>query len=637
MFDMSKPLIPITIATFFLQFCIGLISTNAQDTQSRVEKYLDRRKIQQISQAATRRAFHDFQFSNRIKESQITFKPDIADDVGKYNHPIHYDHGAGMAVADIDGDGLLDIYFVGQLGGNELWKNLGNGRFTNITQSAGVGLKDRVCVTASFADIDNDGDPDLFVTTVRGGNVMFENLGNGIFKDISDQAGVSYVGHSSGAVFFDYDNDGLLDLFVCNVGKYTLERKGRGGAYEGMTNSFYGHLFPELSESSILYRNLGGNRFKVVSPSVLSHKAWSGDASFFDVNGDGFPDLYVCCMQGDNLFYENEGGAHFVEKTAKYFPKTPWGAMGVKFFDYNNDGLIDLFVTDMHSDMTSLQIDLQKRLRPGLEKAKSETFCAIEWTEAYLQGSSNNIFGNAFYQNLGGGKFVEVSDQIGVETFWPWGVSVGDLNADGYEDMFITAGMGYPFNYYVNSVLLNDLGKNFFDAEFVVGIEPRLGGETEVDYFKLDTEGADKNHPISRGHHGVITIEGSASSRSSATFDLDNDGDLDIVTNELLDKPQVFVSNLSEKRKVNFIKLKLRGTKSNRDGLGATVKLFSGSGTQVRYHDGKSGYLSQSSLPLYFGLGDAIRVDRIEIHWPSGTTQLLKDVDANQTLNVQEP
>ncbi len=360
------------------------------------------RQRQQLQAAAVQNAFHDFRFTDRTAESGITFRSRAVDDVGKHNKPIQYDHGTGIAVADVDGDGLPDVYFVSQLGGNELWRNLGNGKFENITDSAGVGLKDKICVAAAFADIDNDGDADLFVTTVRGGNVLFENQGGGRFKEISHEAGVDYVGHSSGIVFFDFDNDGLLDLFVCNVGKYTTERRGAGGYYIGITNGFYGHLRPELSERSLLYKNLGNRKFREMPPEVLNHAAWSGEASFADVNGDGFPDLYVLNMQGDDHFYLNQGGQKFVDKTDEYFPKTPWGAMGLKFFDFNNDGRLDLFITDMHSDMTTLQISTQAGPRPGSEKVKSEKFCKVEWTEAYLQGSSNNIFGNALWKTLAG-------------------------------------------------------------------------------------------------------------------------------------------------------------------------------------------------------------------------------------------
>jgi hypothetical protein len=312
----------------------------------------------QAAQEKTRKEFHvdcDFKFTDRRAESGITFQHHIVDDAGRFYKAVHYDHGNGIVAADVDGDGLEDIYFVNQLGGSELWKNLGHGKFRNITESAGVGLKGRIGVTATFADVNNDGFPDLYVTTVRGGNALFLNDGHGHFKDIAKEAGVDYVGHSSGAVFFDFDNDGLLDLFLVNVGKYTTDEKGEGGYFVGLPDAFHGHMFPERTEYSILYKNIDGTHFRDVSQEVGLHDgSWSGDASFCDVDGDGYPDLYVLNMQGKNHFYLNRGGKKFEDKTSEYFPRTPWGAMGIKWFDYDNDGKMDLLLTDMHSDMAEL-------------------------------------------------------------------------------------------------------------------------------------------------------------------------------------------------------------------------------------------------------------------------------------------
>jgi hypothetical protein len=317
---------------------------------------MEERRLEQVSAAKDYKLFRGFQFTDQTSASGISFEQRSVDDAGKYWKPGHYDHGAGLAVADVDGDGRLDIYFVNQLGANQLWRNLGGGKFEDITASAGVALEGRIHVGASFADVDNDGDPDLLVTTVKMGNVLFENLGNGKFHDVSKTAGVDYSGHSSSALFFDFDNDGLLDLLVSNVGVYTTGERGAGGFFLTITNAFRGHLYPERTEESILYRNLGGLKFKDISKEAnLRGKGWSGETIFVDLNKDRFPDLYVANMQGDNHYYENDQGKRFVEKTAAYFPKTPWGAMGVKFFDFNQDGLLDLFVTDMHSDMTELQ------------------------------------------------------------------------------------------------------------------------------------------------------------------------------------------------------------------------------------------------------------------------------------------
>jgi hypothetical protein len=314
--------------------------------------------------------------------------------------------------------------------------------------------------------------------------------------------------------------------------------------------------------------------------------------------------------------------------------------MGIKFFDYNNDGLMDLYITDMHSDMTGRHMALAENFGLQYEKAKSDQWCGVTWKDSYLKGRTNldhTMFGNAFYRNEGHGVFREVSDDLGVETYWPWGVSVGDLNADGCDDIFVTQGMGYPFRYGINSVLLNDGGRRFFDAEFLLGVEPRSPEKMHRDQFTLDFDGADKNNPLAQGRTGSVMVRGAASSRSSAIFDVDDDGALDIVVNEFNGPPQVLMSNLAQKKQIHFLKVKLTGTKSNRDGLGATVKVQAGGKTYMKYHDGKSGYLSQSLIPLYFGLAEATSVDRVEVHWPSGISQVLTNgITMNTTLKITE-
>lgn len=602
---------------------------------------LEQNKQQQIESARSWKTFHNLKFDDQFEASGIRFEHRPVDDAAKNYMAVHYDHGNGLAVADVDGDGRLDVYFVNQLGGNQLWRNAGGGKFEDITGAAGVALRNKICVAASFGDVDNDGRPDLFVTTVRMGNFLFKNLGEGKFADVTASSGLVLPRelHSSGAVFFDFNNDGLLDLFVTNVGVYTRNKKGRGDFYMGRRDAFTGWSFPSRSEQSMLYQNRGGGRFEEVSKKMsLEHKGWSGDATFCDLNRDGFTDLYVVSMSGDDKFYVNERGVRFVDRTDEYFPKTPWGAMGVKFFDYNLDGLMDLFVTDMHSDMGGAQIKTgDTNFTASFEKAKSDPWCSIEWIPGALQTTSNNILGNAFYQNQGGGKFIEISQKIGTETYWPWGVTTADFNADGYEDLFITAGMGYPLRYAVNSLLLNENGQRFVDSEFVLGIEPRKNNRIEKEFFNLDCSGEDKNHPLCRDRSGTVTVMGATSSRASAAFDLDDDGDLDIITNEWSDRPQVLISNLAIKKKINFLKIKLVGTASNRDGLGATVQVHCGSKIFTRYHDGKSGYLSQSSMPLYFGLGEASRIDRIEVKWPSGKKQSITEgIPVNAPFTITE-
>lgn len=596
------------------------------------EKYQEQRAAAKASGV-----FTDFRFGDKWAGSGLEFEDKRVDDALKHFVPSHYDHGCGMAVADVDGDGKLDVYFVTALGTNALFRNIGGGKFEDITASAGVGLVDQMSVSCSFADVDNDGDPDLYVTTTRFGNHLFENLGGGKFRDVTERAGLSHVGHSAGVTFLDFDRDGLLDIFLCDVGKFTTEQRGPGGFYRSVPDAFRGHLYPERSEYKVLYKNEGGLKFRDVTKDVgLADGSWSGDAVLVDFNGDQYPDLYLINMQGDDRYYENQQGKGFKEVTSRLFPKTPWGAMGVACFDYNLDGALDLFVTDMHSDMTTLQTKLGRgTLRTSFEKQKSEAWCAQEYTEALLQGASNNIFGNAFYENKGNEKFVEVSDKIGAETYWPWGPSIGDLNADGYEDIFVTAGMGYPYRYGLNSVLLNDNGRRFFDAEVILGVEPRMEQFKLV--FTLHCDGEDKNHQLCQGKTGDVEIFGALASRSAALFDVDNDGDLDIVTSEHSYHPQLLINNLADKRAVHYLKVKLVGTRSNRDGLGALVRLQADGKTQTRLNHGKSGYLAQSSMPLYFGLGSATSAEHLEIVWPSGRKQTVPGpIAGNRVITVEE-
>ena len=574
---------------------------------------------------------HDFKFTDRIQYSGITFRNQVVEDASKINTAGHYDHGNGIAMADVNGDGLLDVYFTTQIGSNQLWQNLGDGTYKDITQAA-IELADRISVTASFADTDNDGDADLFVTTTRGGNTFFENDGQGNFTDQTAKAGLGYNGHSSAGVFFDYDRDGLLDLFLCNIGVFTAkEEQGGGGYFKALTDAFAGHLKPkERNETSILYHNTGENKFvDVTEESGLIDVSWSGDASPIDLNDDGWQDLYVTNMQGHDEYYENVEGKVFRKRSREVFPKTPWGSMGIKVFDFNNDGAMDIYLTDMHSDMS-------QTITPIEEKSKSN----MKWTDSFLKSDGQSIFGNAFFLNDGSGQFTEVSDKIGAENYWPWGLSVGDLNADGYEDAFITASMNYPFLYGVNSVLLNGKGKRFFDCEFILGVEPRRGYRTIRPLFTLDLLGADKGHPMVELGNLTKPSEmfGSLGTRSSIIADLDNDGDQDVFTNEFNDGPMLLTSSLADSHQIQWLKVALTGTRSNRDGLGAKIAVTAGGSTFTKIHDGQSGYLSQSRHPLYFGLADATQVDEITISWPSGMKQtVVGPLESNRLLQITEP
>jgi cytochrome oxidase Cu insertion factor (SCO1/SenC/PrrC family) len=612
-------------------------------------KWIAERRTAQMAAEKSIAAPHGFKFTDRIGSTGITFLDVNSVDIGKYYRAAHYDHGTAVAVADVDGDGLLDLYFVNQVGKNSLYRNLGGGRFEDITDRAGVAVGDRACVGASFADIDNDGDADLFVTSVREGNILFQNDGHGKFTNITKEAGVAGIGgHSSGAVFFDYDGDGLLDLFVTNVGKYTKNERRPDGLWVSFGDAFAGHLHPDRSEVSILYHNLGHGRFETVSvPSGLVHSAWSGEATAFDYDADGRPDLYVTSMQGHDEVWNNLGGGRFQKRGRQVFPATPWGAMGVVALDWNGDGLLDLFVTDMHTDMSG-------DLLPEDESRKHDP--KTMFPPRFLGTDGNHILGNALYTNQGGGRFKDLSDAANVETGWPWGPSAGDLNADGWPDLFVAGGMNYPFRYHGTDVLLNEGGRRFANAEFILGVEPRQ--RVVKPWFTLECDGEDATHDICKGErapvmtnntkseqergkgaarHGHVTVWSSRASRSAAIFDLDNDGDLDVVTNNYGDLPQVLISDLAQRGPVHFLKVRLVGQHSNRDGVGAFVTLRAAGRSQLQVNDGKSGYLAQSVMPLYFGLGAATQADSITVKWPTGKEQVVRGpLRSGATVVVKE-
>jgi hypothetical protein len=359
-----------------------------------------------------------------------------------------YDHGSGVAVGDFDGDGHDDIYFVNQLGRNALFRNKGDGTFEDVTEKAGVGVGDRICTAATWVDYDNDGKLDLFITSTRSGNILFRNQGNGTFEDVTQKAGLVHKGHSQVGIFFDYDNDGHLDLLLLNTAAWTENQlasspkyyPGKGGLVD---------IAGSPREYNILYRNNGNGTFTDVTKKAgLAGKGWAADAAVFDYDGDGHMDVLITCMFGPSQLFRNNGNGTFTEVTGKVLGRTPAGGMGARAFDFDNDGRLDLYIVDMHSDMWVLaeKDDLEKVKREDLERKKYRYM----WVPDFREGEEGPmelekrivgliglryedvLFGNTFHRNLGNGKFEEMSDKANLETLWPWGIATGDFDNDGY-------------------------------------------------------------------------------------------------------------------------------------------------------------------------------------------------------------
>ncbi|MCE9634575.1 MAG: CRTAC1 family protein [Planctomycetes bacterium] len=535
-----------------------------------------------------------------------------------------YDHGTGVALADIDGDGDDDIYFLNQLGPNALYRNDGAWHFTDITAAAGLLVDDRVCAAAVFGDVDGDGDQDLYVTSTRGGNLFFKNDGRGHFTDATAAAGLTLVAHSAAPAMFDYDADGDLDLFVTNTARWTLGTRDPSGRYfEGPSG--LGAIATSVVEHDILYRNDGNGAFTDVTEAAgVAGDGWGFDTAVIDFDEDGRPDLFVGNMLGVDRLFHNKGDGTFENVTSTAFGgRTSWGTTGVKAFDYDGDGRLDLMAVDMHSDMW-LPISLtippieEHRKYKGLEGPAVERGFMTSAQSAELNASMHPsplaVFGNTLHRNLGGGRFEEVSDKAGVETFWPWGIAPADFDCDGDQDVFVPSGMGYPLFYWRSSFLVNRSDGTFEDHSRIVGIDPLPGGSNAKELID-----------------GMLAPR---SQRAAAVSDLDGDGRPDLVVVNFNDHPFVLRNTFPAR---SWVELRLHGTRSNRDAIGAVVTIRAGGKRIVRQVETASGYLAQSTKTLHFGLGDAKSIDSCEIRWPNGSVQKLDGLKLGVVTDVTEP
>jgi hypothetical protein len=540
-----------------------------------------------------------------------------------------YDHGCGVAVGDFDGDGFDDVYFVNQLGRNALYRNRGDGTFEDVTEKAGVGLGDRVCVAATFADIRNVGLPDLYVTSTRGGNVLFRNLGNGKFKDVTKESGLELIAHSQTAVFFDYDNDGYLDLFVTNTAKWTLNAYDQNARYFPGMPDFWEMASSPKEYNRLYHNNRDGTFTDVTEKAGLLGVGWGGDVAVFDYNEDGYLDLFVTNMFGANQLYRNNGNGTFTNVSKEVLGRTSWGAIGCKAFDFNNDGKLDLFVADMHSDMW-LPVTMAPESSPTFPYSLKKRYSKVQGPlyDTILESREleeravrlfnikydDVVFGNTLFKRLPSAKYEEVSDRANTETFWPWGVAAGDFDNDGYEDLFIPSGMGYPWGYWPNALLMNNGNETFTDRAAELGIEPPPGGRYLEE--KIGSKRAIK------------------SSRCAAVADFDGDGRLDLVVNNFNGPAYYYRNNFPKK---NFVQFRLTGTKSNRDAIGALIWIYLGNEVMVRQVHAAGGYLSQSSRTAHFGLGARTQIDRAVIRWPSGIKQEIERPAINSMHKLTEP
>jgi len=522
-------------------------------------------------------------FENTIQASKIDFV--LKNSVSPQRYSIETMTG-GVAVFDYNNDGLLDIFFTNGAEipslvksnssfHNKLFRNNGDGTFTDVTERAGLaGVGYSMGVAAG--DYDNDGFVDLYVTGFDR-NQLFHNNGDGTFTDRTEKAGVSGVlkrgkPWSVAAGWIDYDNNGLLDLFVVNYLDYSLST-----AHSCKTGNIVDYCSPNeyRGTPNILYRNNGDGTFTDVSQqSRISQYSGKGmGVAFADYDGDGFTDIFVSNDSIPNFLLHNNGDGTFTDVglqagVAYNENGKAVAGMGTDFRDIDNDGMPDIFLTAMYGDSFPL------------------------------------------YRNAGKGPFDDVTETTGLAAmtsrFTAWGTGIFDFDNDGNKDIFAAG----------SAILDNSMEVNHKPYPLPNFLYRNLGNMR----FKDVSEEAGASFSVPAAHRGA------------AFGDLNNDGKIDIVVTVLNGEPQLLM-NRSQNHN-HWIILKLIGVTDNRDGLGTRVKITTAKGVQYNQATTAVGYNSSSDKRLYFGLQNATVVDQIELLWPTGVKQVLNHVTADQILTI---
>ena len=548
-------------------------------------------------------------FSNNIRET---------DNFNYFLYPFIY-FGGGVAVGDINNDGLPDIYLTSNMGHNALYLNQGNLQFQDITSSAGVeGLYNRWTTGATMVDINNDGYLDLYVSVAgpreERRNLLYVNRQDGTFEEQAEAWGIADSGHAIQSAFFDYDRDGDLDLYVGNYPPAGFSQ----------TTDFFAarREVPKLSESDKLYRNEGDHFVNVTAAAGVLNYGLTLGLSVADVNGDGWPDLYVSNdFNSSDYLYINRGDGTFEDQLTSYTGHTSNFGMGTDAADINNDGWIDLIQADMMGSTNEQQ------------KANMSAMNPEQFYRTVEQGLHYQYMKNTLQLNTGQGRLLDVGELAGVAyTDWSWGPLLLDMNNDGHQDIFITNGMRRNVN------------DNDFNA--YVRIQRQYQRLDPTQYLSLLQKIPVRPVPnvafLNRGnlsfqptdrHYGLSHV---GFSQGAAYADLDQDGDLDLVVNNL-DSAASLLENVSgPSDSAHYLRFRLTGESDNRFGIGAQVRVYTDDAQAYRELQLTRGYQSSVEPMLHVGLGGAAVADSVQIVWPDGSEQWLYEVAADQVLDVHQ-
>ncbi|MBD99637.1 MAG: RNA-binding protein [Verrucomicrobia bacterium] len=542
-------------------------------------------------------------------------------------------NGGGVAIGDINNDGLQDIFISGNNFGGGLFLNRGDLRFEDITRSAGVLVKTPFVTGISMVDINNDGYDDIYMCKSldrdpkKRANVLLINNQDLTFTDKADEYGLADESYSNYASFFDYDLDGDLDMYLLNHRhdfKVAANLKGHREKY-GDVARFGDTTYEYISDR--LYRNNGpGREFTdVTEKSGVLNWGYGLSATVGDINKDGYPDIFVAndYSSKDNL-YINNGNGTFTDKLEEYVFHISKHSMGSDIADFNNDAQPDIVTLDMISEDNYRQKQLKWLSTYDLYHLFTES------------GLYHQVVRNTLQLNNGDGTFSEIGQLSGIShTDWSWSPLFADYDNDGFKDIFISNG------YFRDG---NDQDYVKYRSAKVIDA---AGGFPKVK--KMDLINQMKSTKINNyiyKNNGDLTFTKKSRewgfrqpsfSNGAAFADLDNDGDLDIVTNNFNQQAFLYRNNL-EKLEVpkNYLRIRLKGVGNNPRGIGAKVTISTDNGIQYLENSPYRGYFSSSEGVLHFGLGNLEKVNEITIEWPEGELQKLKNVKANQELTIDK-
>ena len=558
-------------------------------------------------------------FSNTITENDTL---NILNQANIYN-------GGGVGIGDFNNDGLVDIYLAGNMVSNKLYLNKGALKFDDRTKEAGVAGEGRWCTGVSVVDINADGLLDIYVSAsfrkdpLLRTNLLYINQGINkdgypVFKESAEAYGLADNGYSTQGYFFDYDKDGDLDMYQVTNALYDPKTPIR--------------FRPKVTDGSALntdrlYRNNGNGSFSNVSAEAgILIEGWGHAASISDFNMDGWPDIYVAndFLSNDLLYINNHDGT-FTNKLSDYFKHTAWNAMGTDVVDINNDGYPDVISLEMLPE-TNLR---KKRMLSGNEYYNYFNSSQYGYEHQYTR---NVLHLNSGMTPLGHPVFSDIAFMAGVyQTDWSWCPLVADFDNDGFRDLVVTNGL--PRDVTDLDYISYNSGQGGSTANLSLAMAQTLPVVNIPNYAFRNLGGA-----LFENTSKAWGLDKSSFSNGAAYADLDNDGDLDFVINNINEEAFLYentINKSSTKGPGHSLSIKLSGSGMNRNALGAVIRIYYAGKQQHYEHQPARGYLSSVDDRACFGLGNVSMVDSIKVKWPDGKSRLVANVKADQLLTIR--